>query len=314
MLEPGTVIRDRYRITAPLARGGMGELYFAEHTRTGEPLVVKTLLSSLHDRLDLVALFFEEAELTARLCHPRIVRVFDYGRDEACCCFMAMERLEGATLGALMRQAYEERTGLSIPLVLTVGIQLCEALDHGAHAIGPGGERMALVHRDLSPLNIFVTEKGTVKLLDFGIARVAGASRHRSSPSLRGKPSYRSPEMVRSLNVDVRSDIFTLGVILWEALSGRKLFCSQPQEESERRILSMPIPRIARVGHDLPPALEDIVAKALSRDPHQRFQTAADFGQALRTLLRAVCAERQHDIIKSALAHLRRKSLGTSNA
>lgn len=310
MLEPGKVIRGQYRITAPLARGGMGELFFAEHVRTGEPLVIKTLLSTLHERLDLIALFFEEAELTARLSHPRIVHVFDYGRDEDCCCFMAMERLEGATLGALMRQAYEEHVGLPVPLVLVVGMQLCEALEHGAHALGPDGARMALVHRDLSPLNVFVTERGAVKLLDFGIARVTGASRHRASPSLRGKPSYRSPEMVRSQSVDVRSDLFTLGIILWEALAGRKLFCSQPQEESERRILSMPIPRISNLVPDLPPALELIIAKALAREPQRRFQTAADFGQALRALFRATCAERQHRVLKAALAHLRRCALG----
>lgn len=310
MLEPGKVIRGQYRITAPLARGGMGELFFAEHAATGEPLVIKTLLPSLHGRLDLVALFFEEAELTARLCHPRIVRVFDYGRDESCCCFMAMERLEGATLGALMRQAYEEHAGLPVPLVLAVGIQLCEALDHGAHAVGPDGVEMALVHRDLSPLNVFVTQRGSVKLIDFGIARVAGASRHRASPSLRGKPSYRSPEMVRSQDVDGRSDLFTLGVILWEALAGRKLFCSQPQDESERRILSMPIPRISHIAPAVPSALEIIIAKALAREPQRRFQTAGDFGQALRALFLATCGERQHRVLQAALAHLRRRSLG----
>ncbi|MDR0964987.1 MAG: serine/threonine protein kinase [Myxococcales bacterium] len=305
------MIRGRYRIIDLLARGGMGEVFRAQCVDTGEPVVIKTLLPALHERRDLVALFIEEAELTARLRHQRIVRVFDYGRGDDCCCFMVMEQLEGETLGALMRQAYEELSGLPVPVVLAVGIQLCQALEHGAHARGQNGAPLALVHRDLSPLNVFVTERGGVKLLDFGIALATGVSRHRASPSLRGKPSYRSPEMVRSLPVDARSDLFTLGIILWEALAGRKLFCSQPQDESERRILTMPIPPITRVLPEAPPELDAILDKALARDPKLRFQTAGEFGQALQRLFRALCGTaRQHQVLIGALQHMRGRSVG----
>ncbi len=309
MLEPGKVIRGRYRITAPLARGGMGELFFADDLRTGEPAVIKTLLPSLLNRVDLVALFFEEAELTARLSHPRIVRVYDYGSDESCSCFMAMERLEGTTLGALMRQSYEKDRGLDFKVVMAAGIQLCEALEHGAHASGPDGVRMALVHRDLSPLNVFVTRKGCVKLLDFGIARVAGASRHRSSSALRGKPSYRSPEMVRGEYVDARSDLFTLGIILWEALAGRKLFCSQPIEESEQRILNMRIPKISRLRPTVPAGLDLIVTRLLNRDLRMRFQNAAEAGAALRSVYRMTTARRLHHVLRDAVQQLEAKSV-----
>lgn len=301
MLEPGKVIRGRYRITGPLARGGMGELFFADDLSTGRPVVVKTLLSSLLDRVDLKALFYEEAMLTMRLQHPRIVKVFDYGSYEDTC-FYVMELLEGATLGALMRRAYDERKGLPIPVVLAVGIQLCEALDHGAHMEDQNHVPMALVHRDLSPLNVFITDDGCTKLLDFGIARVSNASRHRLSPSLRGKPSYRSPEMVRGEQVDARSDLFTLGIILWEAIAGRKLFCSQPQDESERRILSMKIPPISMANPDVPPGMDRLIAKSLERNPRDRFQTADQMRVALKRLYRLTTDERQQHVLSRAVA------------
>lgn len=202
-----------------------------------------------------------------------------------------------------MRRSYEEDRGLDAEVVMAAGIQLCEALEHGAHACGPDGVRMALVHRDLSPLNVFVTEKGCVKLLDFGIARVAGASRHRSSSALRGKPSYRSPEMVRGEYVDARSDLFTLGIILWEALAGRKLFCSQPIEESERRILTMRIPKISRLRPSVPAGLDLIVARMLCRDPRMRFQEAAELGTALRSVYRMTTDRRQHHVLRDAVRH-----------
>jgi len=286
----------RYQLLALLATGGMAEIYLArqEGIKGFERLVViKKILPHLARRKRFVEMFFDEARIAALLSHPNIVQIYDLGEDEddpEGSYYIAMEYLEGESLGYLVKQA--RKTSRLMPSQLAAGIvaQVCDGLDYAHKLHDSKGKPINIVHRDVSPHNIIVLFSGGVKLVDFGIAKAASQVHQTREGSLKGKLTYIAPEQCESKPVDARSDVFSMGVVLWELLTRRRLFKRDSDAAKVQAIMSDPIPRVRDIQAAVAPELESIAQKALQRDAAKRFQTAGEMGAAIREHLRRMGA------------------------
>ena len=272
----------KYSLVARLATGGMAEIFLARlHGAAGfEKLVcIKRILPHLARDKQFIAMFFDEARIAARISHPNVCQVFELGEIEGSY-YIAMEYLEGVPLGCFRRRA---ALGL-LPdprLVAGIAIQACEALHHAHQLKNTDGSVMEVVHRDVSPQNVFVTVDGIVKILDFGIAKAHGAHAKTGTGAIKGTSAYMSPEQLRGERVDRRTDVFALGIVMWELLAGQYLFRRDTEFLTFLAIASDPIGDITAVRPDLPPALAGVIMCALGRDREHRFATARAFGEAL---------------------------------
>jgi serine/threonine protein kinase len=265
----------KYHLVAELARGGMGNVYLAASQGPGgfsKLLVVKELKPELSDDETYVTMFLEEARLAARLIHPNIVQTNEVGSDGNRH-YMVMEFLDGRSL---------HRIGKRLSGRLSVGAHLRilgEALLglHHAHELREfDGEALGIVHRDVSPLNVFVTFNGQAKVLDFGIAKAVDSSLETKMGVLKGRVAYMAPEQARGAKVDRRADIYSAGVMLWEAAAGRRLWPGMNEIEILTRMLRDGPPALRSVQPEAPDELERICARAMAPDPEERFATAAD--------------------------------------
>jgi eukaryotic-like serine/threonine-protein kinase len=282
-LSPGTKFGP-YEILAPLGVGGMGEVYRARDTRLGRDVAIKILPESFSDGGDRLRRFEQEAQAVAALNHPNILAVFDVGQDRESP-FLVSELLEGDSLRATI-----DRGPLPQRKTIEYGVQIAQGL---AAAHGKG-----IVHRDLKPENVFVTKDGRVKVLDFGLAKVAqkvGAassgsdgitltSSHTAAGVVMGTASYMAPEQVRGEPADARSDIFAFGAVMYEMLSGKRAFRRDTSAETMTAILREDSPEISDPGRPVSPALDRIVRRCLEKNPEQRFQSAMDLSFALSAL------------------------------
>ena len=282
-LSPGTKLGP-YEILAPLGAGGMGEVYRARDTRLGRDVAIKILPESFSDGGDRLRRFEQEAQAVAALNHPNILAVFDVGQDRESP-FLVSELLEGDSLRATI-----DRGALPQRKTIEYGVQIAQGL---AAAHGKG-----IVHRDLKPENVFVTKDGRVKVLDFGLAKVAQkvsaapggsdgitlTSSHTAAGVVMGTASYMAPEQVRGEPADARSDIFAFGAVLYEMLSGKRAFRRDTSAETMTAILKEDPPEISDPGHSVSPALDRIVRRCLEKNPEQRFQSAMDLSFALSAL------------------------------
>ncbi|RLB57932.1 MAG: protein kinase [Deltaproteobacteria bacterium] len=277
----------RYQLLMLLATGGMAEIYLARQTGIGgfEKLVVlKRILPSLVQQKQFVEMFLDEAIIAARLNHPNIVQIYDLGQVDGEY-FIAMEFLEGESLGALANQGVQAGRPVSWPLAAAMVAQVCDGL-HYAHTFeDEQGRRLDIVHRDISPHNIIVLFNGMVKLVDFGIAKAATKMHQTRVGTLKGKLAYMSPEQCTGQEVDARSDIFSLGIVLWELLARRRLFRHDSEAAIIRAIADEPIPALAEARAEVPAQLVAVVDRALQKDPAQRYQSAAEMAAALRAYL-----------------------------
>ncbi len=286
----------RYQLLALLATGGMAEIYLArqEGIQGFERLVViKKILPHLARRKRFVEMFFDEARIAAMLSHPNIVQIYDLGQDENApeeSYYIAMEYLEGESLGYLVKQARKAERLLPSQLAAGIVAQVCDGLDYAHKLHDAKGMPLHIVHRDVSPHNIIVLFSGGVKLVDFGIAKAASQVHQTREGSLKGKLTYIAPEQCESKPVDARSDVFSLGVVLWELLTRRRLFKRDSDAAKVQAIMSDPIPRVRDIQAAVAPELEAIAQKALQRDAARRFQTAGEMGAAIREHLRRMGA------------------------
>lgn len=270
--EHAPLLYGRYEILSELGRGTSGVVYKARDPKLDRLVAMKILrpeLASLEDAgVELKQRFHQEAVAAGRLTHPAIVAVHDVGEAEGRP-FMVMEYIEGGTLADLLVG------GRPLPLADAAGIvaQVCGALDY-AH-------RHGVVHRDIKPRNILVGQLGVTKVTDFGTARILGAN-HTQTGTMMGTPAYMSPEMVRGQAADPRSDLFSLGVVLYEALTGVNPFNATDLAAVLYRIVNTAPPPLRHHNPLLPPALEGVVRRALAKDPESRYATATDFADALR--------------------------------
>lgn len=248
-------------------------------------VAVKTIHPHIGTSPKFVSMFMDEARLAARLDHPNLCTVFDFGEASGTY-FIAMEYLHGESLGVVARRSWS--MGLPMPLEFAARV-IADATRglHAAHELRvESGQSAGVVHRDVSPENIFVTYAGISKIVDFGVARSdTQASDRTATGELKGKVAYMSPEQIREARVDRRTDIWAAGVVLWEVTVGRRLFRRHSDAATVLAVMRDTIPLPSRVREDYPELLEAIVMRALERDPARRFQTALEFARALESFL-----------------------------
>ncbi len=263
----------RYRILGELGRGAMGIVYRANDPVLDRQLAIKTVFVPADDadRKEYEARFTQEARAAGKLAHPGIVTIYDVGR-EGGMVYMAMELLEGVDLGT---QAASRR--FSVPEAVGIAERVADALSF-AHDRG-------VVHRDIKPPNIMLVGGGRVKIMDFGIARMRSSDLKTQTGLMLGTPRYMSPEQVAGRPVDQRSDIFSLGTVLYELLTGTKLFAGNDATEIMYNVSQVrPVPP-SRINRQVPAVLDLVVARALEKDPDERYQDAHEFAADLRACL-----------------------------
>ena len=291
-LGPGAVIGGRYRVLGVLGRGGFGVVLDAEHVTTGHPVAIKVLtpVAGL-DGQELARRFFHEASTTSRLSHPSTVRVYDFGQTEDGDLFLAMERLNGETL-----QDQIERGPLAEAEVVAIAVDVLRSLAE-AHELG-------LVHRDPKPANIFLHEipggDRIVKVLDFGIVKGGAVGMTQAGKAL-GTPTHMSPEQSMGKPVDPRSDLYALGVVLYECLTGELPFMADTALGLLMLHITEPVPKLAERAPGLVrPALAAVVEKALAKELHARWQSAPEMRVALQTAMGELVDTAPHRVVSSS--------------
>jgi serine/threonine protein kinase len=271
----------KYVLVGDIAVGGMAEVFLGVQQGLAGVLkvvVLKRVLPHYTADEQFVRMFIDEARIAARLDHPNIVRTYEFGAHEGQY-YTAMEYLPGEDLRSILRRLV--RTKQRMPLHLAVGIvmQLCAGL-HCAHQLtDTSGRPLNLVHRDINPANVIITYGGETKVIDFGVAKTNTTAT--VTGTIKGKIAYMPPEQVLARGVDQRSDIFSAGVVLWELLTGRRLFGRESDAATLYAIMNDPIPLPSRYRPDVPRELDAIVMRALSRTPADRFTTADEMAAAL---------------------------------
>jgi serine/threonine-protein kinase len=277
----------RYALIERLAIGGMAEVFRAKIVASHgfeKVLVIKRILPHLAADRTFVSMFIDEAKLTAQLTHPKIVQILDFG-DVAGQYFIALEFVDGFDALALLRTCAQRRVRLPLHLAVFVVMEVLEALDYAHNARDMEGRPMRLVHRDISPSNIFISKRGDVKLGDFGIAHAQERESKTQVGTLKGKYGYMAPEQVVGGKLDGRSDLFALGIVLAEMLMGRRLFTAPNDLDVLLMVRDGRLDRLDKYASDLPPALDKIVRRSLRRDPAERYQTATELREALADYL-----------------------------
>ncbi|MFZ5443961.1 MAG: serine/threonine protein kinase [Myxococcota bacterium] len=242
-------------------------------------VVIKVVKSFLANDTQFVQMFIAEARLASKLNHANVVQIFDFGK-HGDSYYLAMEYVRGASLWDLRKRCRELKVPFPPTLAAEIGAQVARGLQY-AHSLSEGGQKIGVVHRDVTPHNVLLSFDGAVKLTDFGIAKAQ--TTHTAPGMLKGKFAYMSPEQARGDQVDARTDIFALGIVMWELLTGGRLFDGDSDLAVLRAVQESLIPPPARMNPDVPQELSDVVMKALARPVAERFQSAFEFDRALAT-------------------------------
>ncbi len=279
----------QYEILERIASGGMAELFRARRSGVEgfqKIVAIKKILPHIAGDEEFVTMFADEAKLAAQLNHPNIVHIFDLGKIEAGGYFIAMEHVEGRDLRSILHLGRETGLKLPVPLAVAIAAKVAAALDYAHRRRGDDGEDLNIVHRDVSPPNILVSTDGDIKLCDFGIAKAASKVSRTESGALKGKVPYMSPEQAWGRPVDHRSDIYSLGAVLFEMLTGRKLFRGDSELNVLEKVRAGDVVPPSSLNPDLPAGLEAAVLKALAREPDERYLRASDMLRDLEAVLR----------------------------
>lgn len=277
----------RYELLHRLARGGMAEVHLARIRGAGgfsKLLVVKRMLPHLNEDPEFVEMFLNEGRIAAQLSHPNICQVFELGEIDGKL-FLAMEYLDGLPWTELLLAMPRSNSDAVLRCTISVISQICEGLRYAHEFRGADDRPHPIVHRDVSPQNLFVTRDGACKLLDFGVAKVLTESSRTRSGMLKGKLAYMAPEQIRGEKVDPRADVFSTGVVVWESLTGTRLFQRTSDYQIWRAITEEPIPSLSSVAPGFPPAMDAVIARALARDVTQRYPSIAAFASDLRDVV-----------------------------
>jgi serine/threonine-protein kinase len=274
-------IRSYTRISQ-LAKGGMGtvDLVVLQDHGFQRLFVAKRLHDSMRDDETFRAMFLDEARVAGLIRHANVVSVLDAGEDDAGP-YLFMDYVEGVTLGAFIQRHIEADEPIPLQLCVEICSQIAEGL-HAAHElVGPDGRRLELVHRDVSPQNVLVGYDGVCRVTDFGIAKALGQSQKTATGVLKGKLGYMSPEQLRFEKLDRRSDLFALGVLLYELVTQRRLYKNRDDEEGPFRILNEPPPDLGVERDGIPPALTELAFELLSKRREARPETAREVARRL---------------------------------
>jgi TonB family protein len=276
-------------LVSRLAAGGMAELFVARQRSVNgfeKQLVIKRILAGRTQDPDFVRMFLDEARVAATLDHPNIVQIYDVGHigDEY---FIAMELIQGKNLVEILRAGYQ----LGYPVLplnhaITVASAVCAGLHYAHEKRDLDGRPLGIVHRDVTPQNVMVTYDGGVKLVDFGIAKAACREVETAVGTLKGKLGYMSPEQCRGTGVDRRSDVFALGVVLYELTTGKRLYREKSEFDTLKKIVDGPVPSPRTLDPTLPAELDGLVVRCLQKSPEERFPDARALHAALEALAR----------------------------
>lgn len=272
----------RYELLGEIASGGMATVFLGRVTgaKGFQRLVaIKRLHPHLESEEEFVSMFLDEARLAARIRHPNVVATLDVEDDEHL--YIVMEYVEGDRLLAFLRHSAKTGEKIAPAIATRVAMDTLSAL-HAAHELtDDDGSPLGLVHRDVSPQNILISVDGSVKLVDFGIAKATARLSITRDGQLKGKIAYMAPEQTKRAEIDRRVDVFAMGIITWEMLTAKKLFNGESDVEVLNQLLFEPIPRLREVAPSVPASLDSVIARALERDPTKRFSTALEFADAL---------------------------------
>ena len=292
-----TTMFGRYKLLGRIGEGGMAEVYRALMTGPEgfeRELVLKRILPRLSETGDFKTMFIREAKISALLLHPNIVQIYEFGEADGAY-FIAMENVQGVTLREALTTLRREQRAMPYLVAADIARQICIGLDYAHTLHGPDGRALEIVHQDISPTNIMLAYTGTVKILDFGIARAASFAEEEAKKGLiKGKVSYLSPEQINVKPFDSRADLFALGVVFHEMLTGRRLFQAKNDIGKMRQLLTQAVAPPSSLNATIPRELDRIVMRALSIDVNDRFQSAADMASDLeRTLIAARYSSRE---------------------
>jgi serine/threonine protein kinase len=279
--------QQRYRVIDRLASGGMAEVFVAESAGIEgfkKRVAIKRVLPHLSEKKKFISMFLDEARLGAHLSHSNCVQTFDIGVGDNAY-FIVMEYVDGADLKGVIDYLRNNNRPFPVEIAVLLTVRICEGLTYAHELVGPAGEQMAIVHRDMSPPNILITKYGEVKIVDFGLAK-ASSQLEKSEPGIiKGKFSYLSPEAALGGEVDHRTDIFATGIILWELLSGKRLFLGENDFATVKQVQQATIPPLSQYRRDVPEELERIIRRSMAKDMNTRYGSARDLGRDLTAFL-----------------------------
>ncbi len=285
--QPGTFFLGRYRVVDEIGTGGMASVHLARMDGPGgfqKWVAIKRIHPHLVEDDQFVDMFLDEARIAAGINHANVAQVFDLGKDDNTY-WIAMEYLHGEPLREVMRRAEERRMRISPELAARICADAADGL-HAAHELrGKNGQLLGLVHRDVTPHNLFLTYDGYTKVVDFGIAKVADRLSSTRAGTLKGKLAYMSPEQVRGAEVDRTTDIFALGVVLWELTTNQRLFRRDTDLDTLEQVQACIVPPPSTIVPNYPVELESVVMKALSKRKQDRYPTGREFSRALQGFL-----------------------------
>jgi serine/threonine-protein kinase len=289
---------DRYELIGELASGGMATVFLARLGGVGgfqRFVAIKRLHPHLANEQDFIEMFLDEARLAAGIHHPHVVPILEVGESENGY-YLVMEYVEGDTLARLMARSLARAAPIPRPVLMRIMLDTLAGL-HAAHELVDAlGSPVHLVHRDVSPQNILVGVDGCSRITDFGVAHASSRLQNTRTDRLKGKLAYMSPEQARAGDVDRRSDVFAMGVILWEVLAGKRLFKAENEAVTLQRVTVEPIPRLIAAAHGIHGAFDQICATALERDRNKRFATASDMAEGLERAARVAASESATDL------------------
>ncbi|MCK6525463.1 serine/threonine protein kinase, partial [Myxococcota bacterium] len=300
MTTPGQPF-GRYTLHERLGAGGMAEVWRGSLTHGGveKRLVIKRILRGLSADPAFLAMFVDEARIASLLHHPNIVQLYDLGEVDGEW-YLAMEHVPGLNLNRALHSLSSRRRRLAPEVVAYIGVEVARGLDAAHRLVDHDGRALNVVHRDICPANLLLSTQGDVKIVDFGVARSAANTYTTQGAGLKGHVAYMSPEQALGARLDGRSDLFALGVVLWEALAGQRLFKADTGLQTLERVRDADVPPLPEGA--APPELEAVVRRALAREPEDRFADARAMQLALTPLVGA--PEQRRDELAAVVAEV----------
>ncbi len=272
-----------YVLLKKIGRGGMAELFLARQVGVAgfeRVLAIKRILPHLTEDPEFVEMFVNEAKIAAQITHPNVVQIFDFGTITGTY-YIAMEYVMGKSLAAVLSAGKERGQWIPVHQAVQITAKIASGLDHAHRGQTMSGQPLGIIHRDISPQNILLGYNGDVKLVDFGIAKAASSSTHTQTGMIKGKLAYLSPEQAWGKPVDHRADVFSLGIVLHEMLTGQRLFKAENEIATLERVRTATVPPPSSLNPLVATALDPIVLKALTKNPDDRYPTAQAFQDAL---------------------------------
>jgi serine/threonine protein kinase len=280
-------VEQRYRVTERLEAGGMAEVFKGEAMSVQgfkKQVAIKRVLPHLAQNKNFISMFLDEARLGARLTHANIVTVFDIGAADNTF-FIVMEFIDGCNLKAVIEEHRQQGRRIPVKEAVYIAIETCKGLSFAHEVQDDDGNDLHIVHRDISPPNILISKRGEVKVTDFGLAKATTQLEKTDPGVVKGKFSYLSPEAALGESVDMKTDVYATGIVLWEMLAGRRLYLGETDYQTVKLVQQSNVPSLSRINPEVDAELERVIGKALEKDPTKRFQNARDFGDALAQYL-----------------------------